>query len=102
MTFQMPSNLRPFVKSAFACEIDDEVQICPNPLENWAGWLVATGKTVEDVVATLKERCKLLPDGFDCDLTSLCDLLKELEDAKEEGVEITEQEIPEPASIIEA
>lgn len=96
LTFQMPKELRPFVKSSFSCQIDGELQILPNPLENWAGWLVATGPTVEATIETLKERKKLLPDGFDCDLTSLCDLLRELESAKELGVKISNEKIPEP------
>lgn len=101
LTFQIKPELRPFVKSAFSCEIDGEVNILPNPLENWAGWLVAKGKTVEDVIETMKERKKLLPDGFDCDLTSLCDLLRELKSAKDEGVVITDGKIPDPAVVLE-
>lgn len=102
LTFTMDKEFRPYVKSAFSCEIDDEVQILPNPLENWAGWLVATGKTIGQVIETLKERVAMLPDGFECDLTSLCDLLTELEEAREEDVEITKGDIPEPATVLES
>lgn len=98
-TLDFPSELRPHVKSAFACEIDGIFRIAPNPLENWAGWLVAIGEDVKDVIETLKHRKELLPDGFDCDLTSLCDLLKEMESAEQEGVTITD-EIPEPESVV--
>lgn len=100
LSFAMPEELRPFIKSSFACEIDGILTIAPNPLENWAGWLVATGDSISAVVDTLRERKELLPDGFDCDLSSLVDLLRELDSAKEEGVEITKQEIPPPESVL--
>lgn len=101
LTFQMPDELRPFVKAAFSCEVNGTFQIAPNPIENWAGWLVATGATIEETIATLKERKAMLPDGFDCDLTSLCDLLRELESAKDEGITITDQPVPKPATVLE-
>lgn len=100
LSFAMPDELRPHVKSSFACEIDGILTIAPNPLENWAGWLVATGKSIKDVVDTLKKRKELLPDGFECDLSSLVDLLRELEDAKEQGVEISKDAIPAPESVL--
>lgn len=100
LPFEMPDELRRYVKSSFACEVDNVFTIAPNPLENWAGWLVATADDLEDVIALLKARKTMLPAGFDCDLTSLCDLLKEMESAKTEGVTIAEP-IPEPAVILE-
>lgn len=96
LTMDIPDELRPCVKSAFSCEIDGLLTIAPNPLENWAGWLVATGDTIEEVVDRLKEYKEMLPCGFDCDLSSIGDLLKELNEAKSEGVSITEQPIPKP------
>lgn len=100
-TVELPEELRPWVKSAFSCQIDSVLRIAPNPLENWAGWLVATGNTIAAVIETLKERKTMLPQGFDCDLTSLCELLAELEVAEKKGVEITDQLIPEPETVLE-
>ena len=100
LPFDMDPALRPWVKSSFACEVEGVFTIAPNPLENWAGWLVATGDTLEEVIETLKERKAMLPEGFDCDLTSLCDLLREMKSAKAEGVKIAEQ-VPEPAAVLE-
>lgn len=96
LTIQLPEELRPCVKSAFSCEIDGMLTIAPNPLENWAGWLTATGDTIKEVIDRLKEYKEMLPSGFDCDLSSLADLLRELDEAKEQGVEITEEPIPKP------
>lgn len=100
LSIPLEPELREHVKSSFCCEIDGEIRIAPNPLEHWAGWLVATGKSLPDVIDTLKERCEMLPDGFDCDITCLAHLLTELEDAKEEGIEMTDQQIPEPEIVL--
>lgn len=100
LTFPMDEELRPFIKSAFSCHINGHCQIAPNPLENWAGWLVATGKSIREVVDTLKERKQSLPDGFECDITSLADLLRELEDAEAEGIQIANARIPEPSIVL--
>jgi len=101
LTIPLPTELRPYFKASFACEIDGVLRVAPNPLPNWAGWLVATGKTIEAVVETLKERKAMLPEGFDCDLTSIADLLRELEDAKKEGIEISDQETPPQEIVLE-
>lgn len=102
LTLDIPDELRPCIKSAFSCEIDGMLTIAPNPLENWAGWLVSTGDTIEEVIDRLKEYKEMLPCGFECDLSSLADLLKELNEAKDEGVRITNQSIPEPAEILDS
>lgn len=101
LTFDMPKELRPFIKSAFAFELDGVLRIAPNPLENWAGWLVATGKTIKGVIQSLQERKALLPDGFDCDITSIAHLLGEMGEAKGAGIEITPEAIPEPAVVLD-
>ena len=56
---------------------------------------------IDDVVDTLKSLKELLPSGFDCDLTSLCDLLRELELAKGTGVKITKLPVPDPSIVLE-
>lgn len=100
LPFQMPDELRPFVKSAFSCEADGVFTIAPNPLENWAGWLVATGDNFEEVIERLKERKEMLPCGFDCDLASVGDVLKEMDEAEEKGITISDQPVPEPAAVL--
>lgn len=100
LTLDLDQELRPFVKSAFCFEVDGIARIAPNPLENWAGWLVATGKSVRQIVDLLKERKEMLPPGFDCDISSMADLLRSLEDAEKKGIEISEQPVPEPEIVL--
>ena len=101
LAFPMDPELRDHVCSSFCCEVDGAVQIIPNPLENWAGWLVATGKDIPEVVERMKELKELLPEGFDCDLTAMANLVRELEEAKEEGIEITDDKLPDPSAVLD-
>lgn len=101
LTVDIPDELREHFKAAFAYDQDGVLRIAPNPLENWAGWIVATGKSIKDVARTLKDRKALLPSGFECDITSLSDLLRELEEAEKQDITITEEEIPSPAIVLD-
>jgi len=98
--FEMPEELKPFVRVAFSCEMNGTLHILPNPLENWAGWLLAKDKTIEGVIDKLKERAALLPAGFDCDITCFASLLEELKAAKEQDIEITDEKLPEPEVVL--
>lgn len=101
LTFEMPEELRPWVKSSFSCQIRDVLRVAPNPLENWAGWLTATGRNLFEVVDRLKEFKEMLPEGFDCDISSLCDLIAELKEAEEKGVHIADGPLPKPQDVME-
>jgi len=48
----------------------------------------------------LREKKELLPEGCHCEFQSLADLLSEMEKAKESGMAMADQEIPDPSSII--
>lgn len=100
LAFKMDPALRPFVLSSFSFQDAGELCIAPNTLENFAGWLVATGPTMKSVIETLKERKEMLPSGFDCDITSLADLLRELEDAEKVGITISDETIPSPEEVV--
>ena len=101
LTFPLDAEIEPWVKMSFACEVDGVKRIAPNAMPNWAGWLTATGPTIQAVVETLKERKAMLPEGFECDLNPMAKLLTELEDAAEQGIEITDQEIPPQEIVLE-
>lgn len=96
----IPPELKQWVKCGYACEIDGRLCIPPNPLENALGWLTATGDSIQSAISSLKEHCEALPDGFKCDVDSMAHLLKEAHEAQEEGIELTEQPIPEPKVVL--
>ena len=96
----IPKKIRQQVKPSFACEIGGKLCFPPSPLEHTIGWLVAEGSSLEGAIDDLKEFRDQLPDGVTCDVDSLANLLKEAETAKEEGIVLTEQELPEPSTVL--
>lgn len=96
----LPDELRRWVKCGFACEINGRVCIPPHELGGMIGWLTATGDSMEEAIDNLKAYAKELPDGLDCDVDSLAKLLQEAETAKEEGIEFTEDKLPDPEVVL--
>jgi hypothetical protein len=64
------------------------------------GWLVAIGDTPQEVIDNLLAYKELLPPGVDASTEALVDLLREIHKAEAEGIEFTEQEVPEPESVV--
>lgn len=100
-TMMIPEELKPFVCSSFSCQVNGIIRVAPNPLPDWMGWLTATGETIEEAIETLKERKELLPDGLDCDINPLANLLAEAKEAELKGVKMTNQQLPEPAEALD-
>lgn len=96
----IPDSIKQWVKCGFACEVDGKICVPPHPLGGMIGWLVATGDTIEEAIENLKEYRKELPEGLDCDVDSLANLLKEAEEAKEQGIEFTNKELPKPEVVL--
>lgn len=94
--------VKPFVKCGDSCEIDG--RICFPHTEDHGdeiGWIFATGNTIEETIESMKERVKLLPDGIHACTDSLFDLLKEAEVAEGEGIDISDQPLPNPEIALE-
>ena len=100
VVLDIPKEIRQWVKCGFACEIKGRICIPPNPLAKMVGWLVATGDELEEAIDTLKEYRDQLPDGVDCDVDSLANLLKEAQEAEKMGIELTDEKLPEPEAVL--
>ena len=77
--------------------------LCLPPGEYVTGcedWLVGIGDTFEEAITHLKHNIKLLPAGAECDPTQLCELLREAEQAEEQGMELPGGEVPEPETAL--
>lgn len=101
-TVEIPHELEPWVKLSCCCYTDG--LYCFPPSEHHGeeiGWLVATGKTPQETLDTMKEHAAMLPDGVCANVESLADILKEVESAEEQGIPITDQPVPEPETVIE-
>lgn len=100
--FEIPEEIDQFTKISFSCKVDGKICVPPDPAGvSEIGWCVGIGDTIEEAIAHLKEVKDQMPDGCSVQFSSLADLLKEMHTAKELGMEMTNEEIPDPASIIE-
>lgn len=98
---RVPEELQDAMQLRNCCGVDGAVAFPPNEIKgDEIGWLVATGDTIEATVKTMLEYKKLLPDGVVAHTEGLADVLKEIDQAEEAGIEFTEQPIPAPAIVI--
>lgn len=98
---EIPDAIRQWVKCGNAARIDGK--ICSPPDEEGScdiGWLCATGDSIKETLDNLKAYASQLPDGLECDVTSLAHLLEEIHEAEDRGMEFTDQEVPEPAEVL--
>jgi hypothetical protein len=100
--YEIPDELDQWVKIAFSCKVDGKICVPPDPTGvEEIGWVVGCGDTMEEAIEHLRKNKDAMPDGCNVQFSSLADLLKELHEAKAAGMELSDQKIPEPASIIE-
>lgn len=99
---KIPDSIKDSVKCGFCCEIDGRLCFPPSPLESMAGYLTATGDTIEEAIASLQEKAKELPASMKCEDKSLAELLKQAQSAEDKGMTFTkEQDIPEPSIVLD-
>lgn len=60
-------------------------------------WLTGVGDTFAEAIKHLQHNIKLLPCGCECDVTQLCELLKTVESAEEQGIEFADGKVPDPS-----
>lgn len=70
--------------------------------DDMIGWLSATGDTPTETVQNILAYKELLPPGVDAQTDSLVDLLKEINQAEEQGMEFTEHPMPEPEIVVQS
>jgi hypothetical protein len=100
----IPKEIRQWVKAGNSCQIDG-ILVSPPDADgsNDLGWLCAIGDTIQDTLDSLNDYARQLPDGLECDPSSLAHLLKEIHQAEDEhGIEFTDQEVPEPSAVLES
>lgn len=99
-TAQIPESIRQWVKCGNCCEIDGRLCFPPTECEGF-DWLVAVGDTIKGAIDNLKEHAAELPCGAECDISSLGELLQEVDEAEASGMEFTDQPVPEPAVVLD-
>lgn len=100
-SIQVPEEVRRWVK-LYACGYEDGAYHFPPSQDPDAiGCAVALGDTPEEVVDKLKEISEALEDcAVELKIEPMAHLFKEIEEAKKQGIEFSEQEIPEPEIVI--
>lgn len=100
---EFPEELKQWVKCGAACEVDGRLCIGPNAEDDSVeiGWLCAAGDTLKEFIEHLRENLELLPDGVEADAHTVADLLGEISEAEDKGLEFTEQEVPSPGAVLE-
>ena len=101
VVFNPDAKLRPWLKCGNSCEIDGKICFPPTGQRcDELGWLVALGDTVEEALDILNDRVALLPDGVTAHTEALVDLLEEVHEAEEEGIQFSDEPLPEPATAL--
>lgn len=99
-TFVCPEEVEPYVKLYRYCKVDGAYHFPPHKLDE-LGVILGSGETIEESIESLKDHFELLKDcPVSIDLSGFADLLKQIHDAEDEGVEFTDQTVPEPESIL--
>jgi hypothetical protein len=99
---EVPDELKQWCKFGNCCAVDGVVAFPPLEYrEEKVGWLVATGDTLHEVIDTILERIGKLPPGLETDVMPLAELLKEVQEAEEQGIEFAEDAIPDPSTVLE-
>jgi hypothetical protein len=94
--------LKPWLKLSSCCYHEGSYVFPPD--ESHAGdlgWLVAIANTPRETLERAKELADMLPDGLDANLENLTGLIQEIEQAGEQGIPFTDEQLPEPADVIE-
>ena len=99
---KIDSEIDEHLKCGFCAWVDD--RLCLTPITEYSatdvGYLVHTGKTLQEAIDNLRGLCDKLPDSLKCDFGCLADILREIHEAEESGMPFTNSIVPEPEEIL--
>jgi len=99
---EVPKEWSEAAKLANCCLIDGRHCFPPNEcMGDIIGWLVAIGDSPKETLDKIKELAEAAPDGVTADVSPLVDIFKEIETAEADDIPFTDQQLPEPADVIE-
>lgn len=101
--FRIDPDVRRWIKLMEFCKVGDLYQIVPRPpCGEKIGWLIGIGDTIQeaaDHVQDVAEQFKKYP--FDIKLDCLPEAIKQAEAMEKEGMEFTDQPLPNPDEVLE-
>lgn len=100
---EVPEGARDSIKPYSACFHDGLYCFPPfSHSSDTVASIVATGNNLEEAIEALKERANMLKNQpVTIPLDSVYDMLKTIQEAEEEGIEFSNQQIPEPETALE-
>lgn len=100
---ELTEALKPWAMLANCCLIDGAYAFPPDDQHGEEiGWLVAIGDTPQATIESMREKVEMLPEGVSAEFISLADILKEMDTAEEHGVQMSDDALPEPSTVIES
>lgn len=101
--FRIDPEVRRWIKLMEFCRVGDLYQIVPRPPHGEKiGWLIGIGDTIQEAADHVKDVAEQFKDyPFDVKLDALPEALKQAAAMEEQGMEFTDQPIPDPKSMIE-
>lgn len=100
---RIPQKALPYLALYQYCRGDGDLYHFPPARNDEAGVVIGEGGNVEDALTDLSQNFSLLSDEpVSIDFKGFADLLEQIKDAENEGVEFTDEKIPEPSVVVEA
>lgn len=101
-SIRIPDEVRQRVK-LYACGYEDGAfHFPPSQDPDAIGCAVGLGDEPQEVIDRLKEIAEALKNSaVDLRIEPMADLFKEIQEAEKQGIEFSDQDVPEPASVIE-
>lgn len=99
----VPEKARRWVKIFFACEADGRICVPPLPWNHSTiGSVIGLGDTIEEAISALKKNASALDgQGLTIHIDAVADVLKEIREAEKSGVEVTDQPVPKPETVMQ-
>jgi hypothetical protein len=99
-TLVIPEKIREFIKLYGYCYADGAYQFPPRRNDE-LGVVCGEGDTIEDAIENLKDNFDALGDEpLAIEFDGFADLLNEIKEAEKQGVEFTDQEIPDASTVV--
>ena len=99
-TLVVPEGIEDKVKPYHCCFEDDAYQFPPHKTDE-LGVIIGQGDSIEGAIEDLKDNFEELEhEPVTINVAGFADLIEQIEDAKDEGVEFSDQPVPEPTIAI--
>lgn len=98
---RIPESVKQWCKLYHYCVDKDGMYQFPPHKSDEVGVIMGLGDTIEEAIDHLKDNFKLLKnEPLSIEVAGFAELLKSVHEAEKQGLEFTEQKVPEPTSVL--